>query len=457
MSRRAGEWHLLQLNGAWLTSDPVPTDSFSLALAARSYATMATAIRDCSSKLKRLSELHGWQGKAAERFAMAAEDVAGDLGAAHQRYEETGGALTDLVQPVEQARADSMRALEDAITASGAERAHAAGPPIANPTPDQVAADHDRANRLAEAQGARARANARLQAAIDALDDARRRAAKRIRDAAEHDSDGIWDNIKGGLRHFCSWAHLDVIVKILSAVAAVIALVLVVVAIIASAPAWLVIAGVAVSALLLAGDAALVISDSEGGSWTAVAWDVVGLLSFGVGRVMGGAARASAAAARDMAALRLGAEASTQEAARLSSSVEAARAANALKIADPGNALRIWAEGRTVVYAERAANAAVLAHDAVIAGELPRVASELSRLAGLSELTAAEAAKIQAAQQALRVVAGAEGVGHVNDAWNAIVVAQNVLEGKPGLAGESQDLNHLVDDLVARSEWRLTH
>lgn len=460
MARRGGDWYLLERHGSQLSSDPVPTDSLRVAIAAKSYEALAKEIQESSNKLKRLADLQGWTGKAAERFAAAAEDVAERLSQATERYEEAGRALASLVQPVEEARAETMGALIDAGRAAEAERLYAAGPSTAAPTPEQIAADQQRARQLKEAAAARKDANARLDRAMDQLDTARRRAAKAIRAAAQHNKDSRWDNIKGNIRQFARWANLDVIVKILGLIGLAIALVLLVVSVIATAPIWLTAAAIAVTALSLAANAALAISEAEGGSWTAVAMDALSLVTLGLGAVFTRAGKASVTAARDMMAVRAGAKASAEEAARLASSVEATRVANALRIASPTNPLRLWAEGRTVVYAQTAADSAVLARDAVMAGRVTELGAELAALSQMAGLTGAELAKLAAAQRAVRVVAGLDVVdklSSVGDAWDSLFTVREWLSGDPRYPEISRTLDSLVDDLVARTEWRLTH
>ncbi|MCW2616599.1 MAG: hypothetical protein JWN08_3593 [Frankiales bacterium] len=93
MSARAAEWHLLGHG-----SDPVPHSTTAVDRLADTYEQTAVAIRESTDRLRRLAELDGWTGDAAEAFAEAADDLHGDLGDAERRYEDAGVALRAFVR-----------------------------------------------------------------------------------------------------------------------------------------------------------------------------------------------------------------------------------------------------------------------------------------------------------------------------------------------------------------------
>ena len=149
MSARYGRWELLGVS-----SDPVPADGTVVQRLADVYGVTGQAIEESASKLKGLSELDGWTGDAAEKFAESAEDVTGDLQAAHQRYEEAGRALKRFVDPLVDAREESWGALQDAEAAE-VELGRTAGDSlegVAKPTDEQKEAQ----GRREDAHGAAA-------------------------------------------------------------------------------------------------------------------------------------------------------------------------------------------------------------------------------------------------------------------------------------------------------------
>ena len=236
MSARPGRWELLGHG-----SDPVPEDDVVVDRLSRVHAETGTAIAESAEKLRRLSDLDGWTGKAAEQFAEAAEDVVGDLSAAEQRYVDAGEALRLFVQPVTTARDDSLAALREAVRADERRLANAGNPieGVAEPTSAQTSRQKSREQAHQEAVDDLGRAKADLQAALVALDRAAKTCAEDLRSAAEHGKDGRWDDIKGGLRNFADWAHLDVVVTVLTVIAIAIAVIAIAVALIVTAPAWL--------------------------------------------------------------------------------------------------------------------------------------------------------------------------------------------------------------------------
>ena len=296
MSARSGRWELLGVS-----SDPVPADGAVVQRLADVYGVTGQAIEESASKLKGLSELDGWTGDAAEKFAESAEDVTGDLQAAHQRYEEAGRALKRFVDPLVDAREESWGALKDAEAAE-AELGRTAGDSldgVATPTDEQKEAQGRREDAHGAAAGQMTAAKSRLESAIQVLDAAARVCAEAVRNAADNGKDGRWDNVKGSLRDFADWAHLDVVVKILTVLAIAIAAVGLGILLFASAPFWvtgLLIAGAVVGGLSLAANLIMASSEHEKGSWTNVALDIVGLVTLGASALFTKSAKAAVAA-----------------------------------------------------------------------------------------------------------------------------------------------------------------
>ena len=442
MSARSGRWELLGVS-----SDPVPADGAVVQRLADVYGVTGQAIEESASKLKGLSELDGWTGDAAEKFAESAEDVTGDLQAAHQRYEEAGRALKRFVDPLVDAREESWGALKDAEAAE-AELGRTAGDSldgVATPTDEQKEAQGRREDAHGAAAGQMTAAKSRLESAIQVLDAAARVCAEAVRNAADNGKDGRWDNVKGSLRDFADWAHLDVVVKILTVLAIAIAAVGLGILLFASAPFWvtgLLIAGAVVGGLSLAANLIMASSEHEKGSWTNVALDIVGLVTLGASALFTKSAKAAVAAQRASAATEAATTARTAEAARIAATLQQrVQVANALKTA-PDNPLRIWALGKQAEATGAAVRAGDDAAGLVTAAELRKISAELARIKGLPNLS----------PEALSALAKAES--------QLAVAGRFDMAGATGLAVNAGDLAFPVvdrfDDYIATVEWRLS-
>lgn len=461
MSARAGEWDLLGHG-----NDPVQHDPYVVDRLASTYQQTGVAIRESADRLRRLADLDGWTGEAAEAFAGAAEDLCGDLSDAERRYVDAGTALRAFVAPVEAARAESWAALQDAVLAEQARQANSgdslAG--VIEPTPDQVGEQARRSQQLGIAETELTVARNRLNYALSALDDAAGRAASGIRDAAEHNNDGFWDNVQGDLRDFADAIHLDTIVLVLGVVAAVVAIVALVVALVATAPFWLVALAVGLGVALLAGDIILWTNGSGDAEWWNVALDIVGLVTLGFARPLSAGANTTAATARTSTAAAQAAAVSADEAARLAATSTGVRAANASRLPTSNN-LRIWSDTTRAANAQRAADAGLEAADLVLDNvavtpgllrsltrfdsDLAQIGVELARLESVGQASTAAALDLAAAQQYLLVatansVTGVAGstVGGVDSAGD---VADALREPVPTV-GAPQDALH----------WRLS-
>lgn len=423
MSVRGGQWDLLGHG-----RDPVPHDPAVVDRLSDTYQQTGLAIRESSVRLQRLADLDGWTGRAAEAFAEAAEDLYGDLADAEQRYVDAGEALRRYVAPVVEARAESWDALQDAERADDARRRNSGSAlsGVAEPTPAQLATDEARARRLADAEADLHAARTRLDNALSVLQQAARRAADDIRDAASHGKDGFWDNVKGGLRDFADAVHLKTIVQVVGWVALAVAAVALVIALVATAPLWLVAVAAGLGAVLLAGDLILWANGSGDAEWYNVALDVVGLVTLGFARPLTAAATAVTGTARGAAATSRGAAAQADELARLAATPNGVRAANASGIA-PGNNLRIWSDELRAANAASAAGTGTDAANAVrsavaarpgplqsvpyLDSDLAQVAAEVQRLRALGVQSPAIDDALRLAQQQLRAGAGNSWVG----------------------------------------------
>lgn len=381
MSARPGRWDLLGRAG-----DPVPGDTQVVERLARVHTETGAAIAESADKLRRLADLEGWTGKAAEKFGEAADDVCDDLSKAEQRYAEAGAALAGFVQPLSEARTESLAALRAAEVADEVRRSNAGNmlEGVADPTPEQVRAQERRSGRYDDGAAAVTAAQGRLDAALIALQSAAKRCGDAIREAAERGKDSRWDNIKGGLRDFVDWANIDVIVKVLAYVAIAIAVVAIAVAFIVTAPAWLAtalfVAAMAVGLASLAGNATMALSGHEEGSWTNAGLDFLGLATLGASRGLTSGARATVVAQRAKIATQQASGARIAEAAR-QTAIHPDRAQLPGAMGMPlDNQLRIWATQQRAAQAAAASAAGDDAARAVTAPVLRNLEEEALRL-----------------------------------------------------------------------------
>lgn len=443
MSARPGRWDLLGHG-----SDPVLEDDVVVARLARVYAETGETIAASVEKLRRLSDLDGWTGKAAERFAEAAEDVVGDLSAAEKRYVDAGEALRRFVTPVTTAREDSAAALQAAVRADERRAANAGNPieGVAEPTSAQASRQDLRGRAHDDAVGDLGRAKDDLRAAVVALDRAAKTCAEGLSSAADHGKDGRWDNVKGSLRDFADWAHLDVVVTVLTVIAIAIAVVAIAVAMIVTAPAWLAtalfVAGMAVGIASFAANATMAVSEHPDGSWTNVALDLVGIATLGASRAFTSGARATVAATRGDMATSAAASARTQEAARIAATHPSRSQLPGAMATAPGNNLRIWAQEQKAIAAAQAATKGDDAARAVSAPVQRKLQEEVARLQALPAPSPAVTEALDAAVRQIRV---STVVGYGGDAGTLVNAA---------------DLAYPVvdrfDEWLALTEWRLS-
>jgi len=430
-----------------VSRDPVPGDAVVVQRLADVYGVTGQTIEESATKLKGLSELDGWTGDAAEKFGESSEDVTGDLQAANQRYEEAGRALKRFVQPLADARDESWGALQDAEAAE-ADLARTAGDSlqgVAEPTDAQKEAQTRRESNHGLAAGRMTAAKTRLDQAVQALEDAAGVCAQAVRNAADNGKDGRWDNIKGSMRDFADWAHLDVVVKILTVLAIGIAAIGLGILLFASAPFWvtgLLIAGAVVGGLSLAANLIMASSEHEKGSWTNVALDIAGLATLGLSAWFTNSAKAAVAAQRAGAAADAAATARTAEAVRIAATTQQrVQVANALRTA-PDNPLHIWALGKQAEAAAAAVRAGDDAAGLVTAAELRKVSAELARIRSLPNLS----------PEALEALAKAE--------TQLVAAGRFDKAGAAGLGVNAADLALPVvdrfDDYIATVEWGLS-
>ncbi|MER5789969.1 hypothetical protein [Streptomyces sp. NPDC001980] len=289
-----------------------PGDPYEVARLGKRISDTARLIEEQAGKLNNLVDGNGWDSDAGRAFTTKTGDTVKLLSQSHQRYAAAGAALGSSVpyEPI----ADTVR--ENWATAlnhaqnrvrSALKKAAAADADSSSyqkqidqhPSGDDNHPDKQKLKRQKEASdGDLDAAKRELRAALDYRDTQAGYAAKAIRDAIDHD--GLkdpkhhwWDNWKDWVAEVGHWAGA------IAGVLCVLALVF---------GAIPVLGEIIVALALVASVVALVcdtVSALDGkGTWLDVAIDVVGVLSFGAGRILGTAAKEAATAARGSAALK---------------------------------------------------------------------------------------------------------------------------------------------------------
>lgn len=279
--------------------DLIPGDPYEIALLGKRMRDIATMIDTQAGNLRNLVDGNGWDSDAGRAFQKKVGDTADLLAKSHTRYATVGkvlgastqGGLTTWAARLEDLQGRARTALSNgrgAHTESAANARKVAALPA-----NASAADTKRAhtaqtssdNDLIKWQKA-------LEHLIDTRDTEANTAASAIRDAIDHDGlknpphhwwDG-WQDLVADIGHWAGVAagFLGVAALLLS---------------------WVPVLGEVLDALAAVAAVVALVADTisaiDGkGTWLDVAIDVVGVLSFGAGRVLGDSAKSAEAAAR---------------------------------------------------------------------------------------------------------------------------------------------------------------
>lgn len=394
MTARAGDWQLLGHG-----RDPVPGEPAHAQRLAEGYGTTADDIERLGGQLRRMSDLDGWTGEAARKFAEAAGDLAEDLGDAERRYRELAEAVTGWVAPLSRARDESAGALRDAEAAEEARRRYANDPyeSVVDPTPDQLAAQRQHTAARDDAVQRLEAARRRLDEALDELDGAAERVAGRIRDASEYGNDGFWDNAGGWVRDHAPL--LERIATWAGRIALALAVITIAVLVFVAAPAALLMGAlfwlsVGAGAVQLGVHSAMMASDAGDVSWLDIGMDVVGLATAGLGGLLARGVSRAVPGLRGLVAQGADDSARSAQEALEAGAANYTRASNATNITDPANNLRQWGQQYLDDAAERATQAGRQAADDVQAGVVTQ-ASRADRLTALDADLATDLAELQ--------------------------------------------------------------
>ncbi|MFF5143927.1 hypothetical protein ACFY6U_30055 [Streptomyces sp. NPDC013157] len=287
-----------------------PGDPYEVARLGKRISDTARLIEEQAGKLNNLVDGNGWDSDAGREFTKKTGATVKLLSQSHQRYAAAGAALGSSVpyEPI----ADTVR--ENWATAlnhaqnrvrSALKKAAAADADSSNyqkqidqhPSGDDNHPDKQKLKRQKEASdGELDAAKRELRAALEYRDTQAGYAAKAIRDAIDHD--GLkdpkhhwWDNWKDWVATIGHWAGV---------VAGALCLLSLVIG-------WIPILGPLIVAVALVASVVALVCDTVSaldgkGTWLDVAIDVVGVLSFGAGRILGTTAKEAALAARGSSA-----------------------------------------------------------------------------------------------------------------------------------------------------------
>jgi hypothetical protein len=279
------------------SSNPVPADTDAMSTLGTQYTATAQQIADQATTLKNLSDNSSdtWKSQAGTVFVSKASDLATRITQAQQRYTTAGHALTNAVGPMSDAQQQAYAAVAKAQEAQSTMTANAPAPkpPAGSPPPtaDQQAAATTAASNYSAASDDLAAAKASFNSAVEAYHAAASAAAKTINDELGHDplKDSWFEHHFAWLTKF--FHILSLIVLALAAIALIIAL--------PGVGALLdgtILAGVASTAATWIGIGAAVVGvgqtifDAKAvsvglGSWKSLALDIVGDVTFGLGKV----------------------------------------------------------------------------------------------------------------------------------------------------------------------------
>ncbi|GAA3855886.1 hypothetical protein [Streptomyces sedi] len=308
MGTRPADWQPLTEDGR----DPVPGDWEMVQEAAARYRRTADAIRRAKELLEDVTDSEdGWQSDAGTAFREKSTEVSDDVWKAYGRYDAAAEALAGYWPELEDAQSESLRLRTEAQEVQaeidslggridGAEAdAERAGDSDADDAEDR----EEEANREVEnlqgqldyQQGRLTQLRTQLAGIVEAKDQAAQRAADAIGDFIGGDGlkDGFWDHVGAffdGLKDFLimigEWAGR------IAAICGVLALLV----------SWIPVVGQALAGIL--GAIALVatvfslVGNALSGNWVGFALDVVGIVTFGIGRAVTPMLRAAGGTAR---------------------------------------------------------------------------------------------------------------------------------------------------------------
>ncbi|MFJ8086395.1 hypothetical protein ACIQ6Y_38290 [Streptomyces sp. NPDC096205] len=273
-------------------ADPVPGGVDELKALATRFTNTAKTIKDTADALRRVGDQKSWDSDAGREFADKASETAKKVSKAQGRYEVAGTALKEYYTSLDEIQGEADSLLSQAETKAGelsTARSRADHPPKGTDDDAQKKLDNKVSDLTDELSGMRGKLGGLKSRHRDAGD----KAATSIHNAVE--DDGLNDDLLDDLRD-----TLTLISEVAGGIAAVCgALALFV--------GWIPIIGQALAGIL--GTVALVMTAlslichvlmliNGDASWKDVAMDVLGLATFGIGRVFSAGAKLAATVGR---------------------------------------------------------------------------------------------------------------------------------------------------------------
>ncbi|MEV6313632.1 hypothetical protein [Streptomyces sp. NPDC051776] len=274
------------------SSDPVPGDVYDLKSLATRFTKTAETISKSAAALRRIGDLKSWDSDAGKEFAEKAKETAHTVSKAHKRYDEAGKALKEYWTDLEEIQREADRLLEQAETAAGdvtSAQRKADNPPEG--TDDKGQKDLD--DKVETAQGHLAELRSQLGKLKTRHGNAGKKAADRIHEVTENDdlNDSWLDELRDALNAIANIAGA------IAAVCGILSLLVGWIPVIGQALAGILgtIALVATAVSLICHLLLFINGDAE---WTDLAMDVLGLATFGIGRVFSSASKLAATLGR---------------------------------------------------------------------------------------------------------------------------------------------------------------
>jgi len=350
-----------------LDTDPVPGDPGRISQEAAHLAAMA---KEISGQVDALHQMAAGgadgalKGQYADKIHSSARDLADQLGKVVGRYQKVSSALHGWLPDLEQAQSMSLQALNQAEGPAAKLNQAVVLPGGSNLTAAQKQSVQDYHTAMKQAQGELDAAKALLGRATTLRDNSASYHAGLINRAIDDGvKDSWWDQFKEWIDHY-AW-----LIKDICTVLEIAATVLAVLALIFTGVGWIILLGVALTAVALLGRTMLAAVGD--GSWMDVGMDAIALVTFGAGE-----------AATKMLST------TTENAVTLAKGFQAAKSADMLtsfeKVAGTQAAQRVGAEFIERTVPEVADDAATTVGERISAGGDAEVFNKGKTLANLS-------------------------------------------------------------------------
>jgi len=264
-----------------LDTDPVPGDPGRISQEA---AHLAAVAKEISGQVAALHQMAAGgadgalKGQYADKIHSSARELADQLDKVVGRYEKVSSALNGWIPDLEQAQSMSLQALNEAEGPAKKLNQTVVLPSGSNLTAAQKQSVQDYHNAMKQAQGQLDAAKALLGKATTLRDNSASYHAGLISRAIDDGvKDSWWDQFKEWIDHY-AWLIKDIctVLEIAAAVLAVLALIF-------TGVGWIVLLGVALTAVALLGRT--LVAAAGDGSWWDVGMDAVALFTFGLGEV----------------------------------------------------------------------------------------------------------------------------------------------------------------------------